>query len=333
MTRFAYTATDESGNERFGILECANEADAIDAIRKMGLYVTDVHPARMTDELRARFLEQREQRKLEEQRRQERLRAQHPRQRLVVRYADGRILKGVCFALNPKENFFHLDEVDQEGKSTGKTIQVRFSDLKAVFHVRSFDGNFDRSLPAPVVGEKGTELIVEFQDGEIIRGFTLRHYDPDAPRFFLIPEESDSNNISILVERKSVAAVYTPEEWKRKQQQQKEGQKQDTTTTLTQEETLGDFYFDTRNYPAALAQYELALRKQPHSSRLRSKILASQYNVGVQYIKRREYAKALEMMEKVLKADPKNPHALKKKHQLQRVLERGAGRPEKEIVE
>lgn len=293
----------------------------------MGLYVTDVHAASVTDELRAKWIEQREHRRGEERRRQERVRAQHPRQRLVVRYADGRTDYGVCFALNPRETSFHLDRVDAEGRNTGETVQVRYSDLKAVFHVRSFDGKFDRLQPAPVLGEKGSELIVEFQDGEVLRGFTLRQYDPDAPRFYLIPKEENSNNISVLVERRAVAAVYTPEEYRKKREQQKEERKQSGVTDLTQEETLGDFYFDMRNYPAALEQYELALRKLPHSGRLRSKVLASQYNVGVQYIKRREYPKALAMMETILKTDPDNAHAKKKVHQLRRIIERGSKEP------
>ncbi len=331
MAKFAYKAIDAAGNEQFGILECASEAEAVDEIKKMGLYVTDVHPAGMFDEMRAKFFEEKEQRQREERLRQERLRAQHPRQRLVVRYANGTILKGVCFALNPKENSFHLDTVDEEGKTTGQTVQVRFADLKAVFNVRSFDGYFDRRLPAPIVGEKGQRLVVEFQDGEVIEGYTLRQYDPDAPRFYLIPEDEHSNNISILVERKAVAGVYTPEEYKRKKDEKSAARHEAGKADLTQEETLGDFYFDTKNYPAALEQYQLALRKQPQSTRLRKKVLVSQYNVGVQYIKRREYAKALEVMESVLKVDPDNEHALKKKIQLQRVLERG--RTGKEVLD
>ncbi|MFP4192887.1 MAG: tetratricopeptide repeat protein, partial [Candidatus Hydrogenedentota bacterium] len=91
---------------------------------------------------------------------------------------------------------------------------------------------------------------------------------------------------------------------------------------LTQEETLGDFYFETRSYEAALQQYENAHKKVGQSHRLRRKILAAEYNIGVQHIKRREYARALKWMERVLEQDPKNQHAKKKILQLRKILDK-----------
>ena len=323
MARFEYKAIDSAGNETSGVVEADTENDALNQIGRQGLYVTSIHKAHLGTMLRQRWNEQKElRRKYAEQKRAE-TRRKHPRQRLVVRYKDGEIRYGVCLALNPRDTGFHLDAMTREGAATGETIQVRFSDLKAVFQVKSFDGHFDSRQKYPEYHPEGGERVCEFQDGEIIRGFTLQPYNTEDPRFFLIPAESSSNNISILVERSALAHVYTPEDYEAKRRRELEERgKEDATGDMTHEESMGDFYFETRNYPAALEQYKAATKAQPRSGRLRKKVLATEYNIAVQFIKRRDYEKALAGMQKILEADPSNPHARKKAAQLRRIIEK-----------
>jgi len=262
-------------------------------------------------------------REIEANKEREEKRKRHPRQRLVVRFKDGRVLYGVCFALNPRDFGFHLDRVDSTGQEGEGTVHCQFSDLKAVFFVKSFDGKFDKHRRYQEWQPEGNEMVVEFTDGEVIRGFTLRRYDGNEDRFYLIPGDQSGNNISILVERSAVAGVYTPQEYKGKVVQQREERKQEVggdSVDLSQEETMGDFYFETRNYPAALEQYQAAIKKYPQSSRLRKKMLLTTYNVGVQHIKRRDYQAAMKSMRAVLNADPENKHARKKIQQLKRIL-------------
>lgn len=264
--------------------------------------------------------------RLEEEKKQESARHKHIRQRLVVRFSDGRLVYGYCLALNPKEHGFHLEIADKVGGvGVGQTTPIRFSDLKAVFFVKSFDGNFDKSLRYREWSPEGNQMVVEFKDGEVIRGSTLHRYEPTDGRFYMIPDDPGSNNISILIESSSVAAVYTPQEYEARQHEKKlEIMSAPQGADLSQEETLGDFDFETRNYHAALEKYQAAQKKFPQSSRIRRKILASQYNIGVQHVKRREFAMALEWMQKVLKADPENAHAKKKMIQLRRILDKSA---------
>ncbi len=262
--------------------------------------------------------------KAEEERRQEELRKRHSRQKLVVRYLDGRLAYGYCLALNPRDVGFHIENVSKEtGTATGQTTQIRFSELKAVFFVKSFDGNFDKATRHREWAPEGNELVVEFKDGEVIRGVTLHRYDVADPRFYLIPHDDKGNNVSVLVEASSLAGVYTPEEYAERKAAQKAQQKETVGTTLSQEETMGDFYFETRNYQGALEQYEAALKKFPQSARLRKKLLYTEYNMGVQCIKRRDFSEAMTWMQKVLRADPDNAHAKKKVVQLRRILEKG----------
>ncbi|MBN2311898.1 MAG: hypothetical protein JXR94_23160 [Candidatus Hydrogenedentes bacterium] len=323
MPKFAYKGVDANGEEAFGIVEADSEADALTEIGRKGLFVEEVHAATVSDEWRVRRQDAREQRERRQAHLQDRARKRHTRQRLVVRYKDGRTKYGVCFALNPRDTGFHLDLVNAEGIASGDVIQVRFSDLKAVFYVKSFDGKFDKHAHYREWSPEGNELIVEFQDGEVIRGFSLHAYDSEVARFHLIPSEPESNNISILIEKSAVTAIFSPEEYEARQAEKKEARKsQEVSEDLSQEETMGDFYFETRNYPAALEQYHAAAKRFPQSYRLRKKMLASEYNIGVQYIKRREYKEALVYMERILKVDPKNAHARKKALQLRRILER-----------
>jgi len=262
--------------------------------------------------------------KLDEEKKHESVRKRHPRQRLVVRYLDGRCQYGVCFSLNQKEAGFHLDLADTAGMSQGETQYVRFSDLKAVFLVKSFDGKYDKNVRYREWTPEGHELVIEFQDGEVIRGFSLHRYDPLDARFHLIPSDPTTNNISVLVERSAVKNVYTPEQYTAHLADQREAMGTDTPVQLSQEETTGDFYFETRNYPAALELYRQAQARFPKLRRLQKKIFLTLYNVGVNHIKRHEYEKALAYMEIVLKMDPHNDRVKKKVHQLHHIIQKSS---------
>lgn len=266
--------------------------------------------------------------KIEEEKRHEDAKKRRPRQLLAVRYTDGRCQYGVCYALNLRDPAFYLDLVDSAGAPIGKTETIRFQHLKAVFLVKSFDGHFDKTVRYKEWTPEGAELVAEFKDGEVLRGTTLHRYDPNEPRFHLIPSEPDTNNISILVEASALTRIYTVPEYTEKIQREQEALREQESATLSQEETTGDFYFETRNYPQALEQYRLAAAKFPQSPRLRKKVLLAQYNVAVQYIKRHEYKQALASMEAILKADPRNERVAKKVSQLRHIIQKEGAGPE-----
>jgi tetratricopeptide (TPR) repeat protein len=326
MAKFAYKAMDQSGKEVFGILDVETEAKALEQIHERGLFPTQVREAGLTDEWRAQWHNEKDRRKREEEAARRRVREARGRQRLVVHRLNGETINGVCYALNPRELSFYLDQVDEHGTTTGATEQIRYADLKAVFFVKSFDGKFDKNQSYREWTPEGDEVVVKFNDGEVIRGRTLHNYNQDDERFYLIPADTKTNNISILVVRSAVEQVYTPEEYEQEKAAKREARKHSTgPVALSQEETLGDFYFQTRNYSAAIEQYAIALKRAPDSQRLRKKELATEYNIGIQHIKRREYEQALAYMEKILKVDPGNSHAKRKALKLRKIIERGAG--------
>ena len=333
MPKFVYRAIDSAGVEQSGILEAATEGDAVNEVGRRGLFPTEVRPANVTDDIRQKWQEQNQRHKEMEARRAEQQRKRQTRQRLVVRYKDGRTEYGVCFALNPKDSGFHLDKVDKNGITTGNTMHIRYSELKAVFYVKSFDGKYDKNQRYREWAPDGSELVIEFADGEILRGLCMQHSEPDEARFYIVPKNPATNNICALVERSATSKIQTPEEYEASRTERHEARKAAEKTELTQEETMGDFYFETRNYSASLEQYAVAQKKYPDSKRLRRKIMASQFNIGVAFIKRRDYAQALDCMQKVLQMDPANEHAKKKYQQLRKIVERPDKAPAPKTVE
>lgn len=116
--------------------------------------------------------------------------------KVVVRYADGRVVKGFTNNFFPNRPVFHLKPPDSD---SGVEISVR--DLKAVFFVKDFAGNPAYNEKKDFSGEKkptGRRVEVTFTDGETLVGSTLG-YDPARPGFFITPPDEQSNNIRVFV--------------------------------------------------------------------------------------------------------------------------------------
>ena len=98
--------------------------------------------------------------------------------RVVVRYADGRVLKGYA-DFDPEQATFLLAPL---GGADTDAVEVTMSDLKAVFFVRSFDGDPRRDESKDLYQPRppGTRKVsVRFRDGEELVGHT-RQLDSQA---------------------------------------------------------------------------------------------------------------------------------------------------------
>lgn len=311
MSKFAYTAVDRQGKEESGIIEAKSEAEALHEIGQSGLVVTNLHTANLADTWRLKW---KAHKKPHEDPGSV---PHHGRQILAVRYLDGRTHFGVCYSMDPRKESFHFERIDKGGRTTGQSDTVAFRDLKAIFHVKSLNGQFDaKDFPPPQ--NPGKEMIVEFRDGETIRGFLHHEEDKNAPRFLLTDADPKSNNVSALIERTAITGVYSPADFRAKKDLEK--RQEAVGSDLCQEETMGDFYFETRNYSAALEQYQEALKVTRRAERVRRKLLAAQYNIGIQHIKQKDYSRALHIMKRIMKEDPSNGHARRKVQQLEAAL-------------
>jgi len=126
---------------------------------------------------------------------------------IVVRYQDGRILKGTTADFLPTKPAFH---VAVAGAPPGtRAVEVVVAELKAVFFVKDPIGNAAhddlRDFPAgkPVVGRK---IRVVFRDGEILVG-TTQGADPARQGFFMIPADAASNNNRCFVVTRAASDV------------------------------------------------------------------------------------------------------------------------------
>ncbi len=120
----------------------------------------------------------------------------------VAHFADGRIFKGFTTDLTPTGPSFNLRLAD-----SGEQRRIPLADLKAVFRVKSFEGDSQREDSQE--GERpgyGKKIRVVFKDGEQIVGYT-NGYAPERPAFFLFPVDPDSNNERILVANPFVEQV------------------------------------------------------------------------------------------------------------------------------
>ena len=124
--------------------------------------------------------------------------------KIVIRFADGRIQKGYTQNFFPKKPVFHFFKNPTKQSTNHKEIRV--SDLKAIFFVKTFSGNPDyKERKSFVEGEssQGRKAEVTFADGEILQGSVLGYNAKDSG-FFLFPSDPKSNNHRVFVVNSAV---------------------------------------------------------------------------------------------------------------------------------
>ena len=127
--------------------------------------------------------------------------------KVVVKYLNGKIIKGFIQNFAPNKDSFHLIPAD---RSPGGSIQVFVKHLKAIFVVRDFIGNpqyAERKKYVEGENPSGLKLEVTFADGEVIVGSTLLGYDPKRQGNFIVPADPNSNNIRVFVVSSAVKSV------------------------------------------------------------------------------------------------------------------------------
>jgi len=126
---------------------------------------------------------------------------------VVVRFVDGRILKGTTHDFAPLKPVFHLVDRDHP---TARAMNVPICELKGVFFVRTYEGDPRHIEDRDLLHAKGQgrKILVTFADGEVLRGFTTG-YSKDKQGFFVIPIDPRSNNSRVYV----VTAAVKKIEW------------------------------------------------------------------------------------------------------------------------
>jgi hypothetical protein len=119
--------------------------------------------------------------------------------KVIMRYADGRLIKGYTNDFFPNKPLFHV--LPAESKPTDKGVEVYLKDLKAVFFVKDFTGKQtynEKKDFAEGPQSSGRKVEVTFKDGEVLVGSTLGYY-PNRLGFFVIPADTRSNNLRVFI--------------------------------------------------------------------------------------------------------------------------------------
>ena len=130
--------------------------------------------------------------------------------KVVAHFRDGRVVKGHTRDFSPARDSFTL----QPYVATAGPVPVFLDELKAVFHVRTFDGNAGHARQKGYVGSvgeprfsrvmnSGRKVTLEFQDGERLWGYAEED-EAEPQGFFFFPTDPGDNNLRIYVVRSSL---------------------------------------------------------------------------------------------------------------------------------
>ena len=124
--------------------------------------------------------------------------------RIVARFLDGRLMKGFTADFLPTKGYFHIT-LEEQGAGA-KPVEVRVPDLKALFFVKTLNGDPQHNkCNEPGSNGSGRRLRIVFKDGEVMVG-TTQGYDRSRSGFFVVPVDSGGNN-----ERCFIVAAATSE--------------------------------------------------------------------------------------------------------------------------
>lgn len=130
--------------------------------------------------------------------------------KVVVHFLDHRLVKGTTVDFTAVRESFHVIPVPDSPDQ--KPLEVRLSDIKAVFFVKDFTGNPDYEEKKDWIRDAqkyGRPIIVRFKDGEEMRGYT-QTYSPGRRGFFVLPCDPNSNNTRVFVVASSVTELVLP---------------------------------------------------------------------------------------------------------------------------
>ena len=127
--------------------------------------------------------------------------------KVVLRYTNGKVIKGFTQNFSPTRKDFHFLPVDNK-EGSAEPIKISLNELKAIFFVRDFTGNALYNELKDFNGERpsGRKVEVKFLDGEVMVGSTLC-YESNRSGFFIFPADPKSNNLKAFIVNSAVIRV------------------------------------------------------------------------------------------------------------------------------
>lgn len=131
----------------------------------------------------------------------------------VIKYHNGKILKGYTTDFHPDKDIFRLQLTEEyQNQEQKELIEVKISDIKAIFFVKDFQGNKDYQKVRTFEGYSSgppsqRKIVIIFKDGENFYG-TTHSYAPDRKGFFVFPIDQQDNNDRVFVSRSALEKVH-----------------------------------------------------------------------------------------------------------------------------
>jgi hypothetical protein len=128
------------------------------------------------------------------------------RSKVVVALLSGERRKGFVYDFSALKDAFSL--LPQQDTLAERGSRIELKNVKALFFVKDFTGNRAHQPNASAANplHHGRKMEVTFADGEKLVG-TTEAYNPQKLGFFMVPADSDSNNLRIFVVNKNVRGV------------------------------------------------------------------------------------------------------------------------------
>lgn len=137
------------------------------------------------------------------------------REKVVMRFADGKVLKGFLDEFSQESSKVWFEELGQK-----QINSVPVQDLKAIFFVRSFEGDSGHKEKKKygISQNRGRKIFLKFNDGETMvgfiqgdvpwdKGFFLSKPHDKKTGFFVVPADEESNNVKAFIIRSSVKDI------------------------------------------------------------------------------------------------------------------------------
>lgn len=123
--------------------------------------------------------------------------------RVVVHYRSKNVVKGFVDDFNPWKGSFHISP-----QHVGRPTEVLLSEIKAVFFVRSFEGNRGRQPASQLFGfpHPGRQVEVVLSDRETLLG-TIGQASCSPYGFYLLPADESDNNHLVFIPNHAVKSV------------------------------------------------------------------------------------------------------------------------------
>jgi hypothetical protein len=117
------------------------------------------------------------------------------RNKIILRYVDGMVEKGTTDDFFPNKDFFHFKDKDND-----EYKEIVMKDLKAVFFVKSFEGDPEHKERVDIerVG-LGRKMVVQFKDGERLYGYTQGFSRDRAGFIFFLCDPTSNNDKAFIV--------------------------------------------------------------------------------------------------------------------------------------